>query len=61
LEICKTDEDERDDTPGDNFSFSDSNGNRFYFITPDVLIYRRGNYEVYENSNYGEKRMHSQI
>ena len=43
------------DNADETLSFSDENGNRFYFITPDVLIYKRGYYEVYKNPKYGEK------
>jgi len=51
-EICQ--QGRENDNADDNFSFSDPNNNRFYFITPDVLIYRRGHYEAYENNNLGE-------
>ena len=43
------------DNADETLSYSDENGNRFYFITPDVLIYKRGYYEVYKKPKYGEK------
>jgi methionine-rich copper-binding protein CopC len=52
VEICQ--QGRENDNADDNFSYSTDNGNRFYFITPDVLIYRKGHYEVYENNNLGE-------
>ncbi len=52
LKICKPPKEP--DQADDNFSYSTENDNKFYFITPDVLIYRRGQYEVYENGNLGE-------
>ena len=43
------------DSGDDNMSLSDGNSNRFYFITPDILVFEEGYYEVYENPDYGEK------
>lgn len=34
------------DSPDDNYSFGEDNGNRFYFITPEVLIFKSGYYEA---------------
>jgi len=48
------------DSGDDNMSLSDGNSNRFYFITPDILVFEEGYYEVYENPDYGKKRMLSQ-
>lgn len=55
LSICKNDS-PGDDNPDDNNSFSTDNGNRFYFITPEILIYKRGYYDAYKVYEFGEEQ-----
>ena len=43
------------DAADDNFCFSNGTSNRFYFITPDILINKRGYYQPYLNPTFGKQ------
>ncbi|MCP5105302.1 MAG: hypothetical protein GY950_18080 [bacterium] len=43
------------DHADDNYSYSEENDNRFYFVTPGIIIYQKGYYKVYQNPHIGER------
>ena len=42
------------DNADDNFSHSSGYPNNFYFVTPDLLIYKNGYYESYDNQEFSK-------